>query len=518
MNIYEFLEKAIANGTIAKDALDKNRLELTKTLFDKADAKLNAAILDQNLKLKDKIKNGTIDPNVISLGRITETFNNKIESRPVIDLVQQGGGMYGIALLGYTYIMEKIGIRFYSHGGTSAGAINASFLAAIPNSIYECHSIFSEPGVPRQATKSELLTHVITHTDFSSFMGTQGIIGRIQRSLFKRFKSKVLRFSLLATLLLFLVICFGAFGIIYSTGNGLSGLEIRYFDFIIGTLNIFALMLLIYILFVKVLGPSFGINSGDEFYRWADTLFALVGIRNTEDFDTRLSETKISPSEPTDLARLVLISSNLTHNRIVKFPERAVDYWGNSQKVKPAAYLRATMSIPFIYKTFVPERKHYDQPDDDDQILLKARFVDGGMLSNFPIREFHKTNGNPPRFPTFGVLLSDIGLNHRTQIANIDKNKLPNSTLLQYLTSFFKTFRNFYDYEFIFSNDEIKQRVVTVDTEKFNWLNFWMDDPTKTELFLAGVDAAIAQIDKFQWHEYAPKRTPEKKKTQNPST
>jgi len=503
MDILDFFKRASEEGVIAKDALSESKMEITRAIFAAADKKLAEAIANPDLTLKYKIKNFTLDPDVISSGRIIEKYNMEIIQRPVIDLVQQGGGMYGIALLGYTYIIEKVGIRFFSHGGTSAGAINASLLAAISNDIYESSSVFAKPDEVRQATKSELLTHLITNTDFSSFMGATGIIGPLQRILFKGFKSKILPLVFILIFLFLLISCFKTFGKIYSISNGLSGAEIRYFDFIIGSLDIFALAFLVYILLVKALGSSFGLNTGDEFYKWAGDLFDLVNVFNTQQLHTRLHETKIEPSMPDDDPRLVLISSNLTHNRIVKFPERAGDYWSSPEKVKPAAYLRASMSLPFIYRSFVPFREHYYKPNKDDHITLKARFVDGGMLSNFPIREFHRTSGIPPRFPTFGVLLSDIGLNKREEIRNIDGNNLPESTLLQYLKSFVKTFRNFYDYEFIFSNDEIKQRVVTVDTEKFNWLDFWMGDATKKNLFLAGVDAAIEQINKFQWQAYA---------------
>ncbi len=46
-----------------------------------------------------------------------------------VDLVQEGGGVLGIALVGYTYVLEKMGIRFFSMAGTSAGSINAMLLA-----------------------------------------------------------------------------------------------------------------------------------------------------------------------------------------------------------------------------------------------------------------------------------------------------------------------------------------------------------------------------------------------------
>jgi len=48
-----------------------------------------------------------------------------------IDLVQEGGGVLGIALVGYTYILEKSGIRFMSLAGTSAGAINTMMMAGL---------------------------------------------------------------------------------------------------------------------------------------------------------------------------------------------------------------------------------------------------------------------------------------------------------------------------------------------------------------------------------------------------
>src|SRR4030095_11760269 len=47
-----------------------------------------------------------------------------------VDLVMEGGGVLGIALVGYTYALEQAGIRFASIAGTSAGAINAMALAA----------------------------------------------------------------------------------------------------------------------------------------------------------------------------------------------------------------------------------------------------------------------------------------------------------------------------------------------------------------------------------------------------
>lgn len=34
-----------------------------------------------------------------------------------VDLVQEGGGVLGIALVGYVYVLEKMGIRFFKPRG-----------------------------------------------------------------------------------------------------------------------------------------------------------------------------------------------------------------------------------------------------------------------------------------------------------------------------------------------------------------------------------------------------------------
>ena len=48
-----------------------------------------------------------------------------------VNLVQKGGGVLGVALVGYTYVLEKMGIRFLRLAGTSAGAINTALMTVI---------------------------------------------------------------------------------------------------------------------------------------------------------------------------------------------------------------------------------------------------------------------------------------------------------------------------------------------------------------------------------------------------
>jgi NTE family protein len=57
--------------------------------------------------------------------------------------------------------------------------------------------------------------------------------------------------------------------------------------------------------------------------------------------------------------------------------------------------VRASMSIPYFFQPF--------QQKTAQGVCI---WVDGGMLENFPITVFDRTDGKPPRWPTFGIKLS----------------------------------------------------------------------------------------------------------------
>ncbi|QQR97775.1 MAG: patatin-like phospholipase family protein [Sphingobacteriales bacterium] len=70
-----------------------------------------------NIKAEDKQYSDVLDEN----------------GNQYIDLVQEGGGTLGLSLVGFCFVLEFVGIRFLRLAGTSAGAINTLFLAALGN-------------------------------------------------------------------------------------------------------------------------------------------------------------------------------------------------------------------------------------------------------------------------------------------------------------------------------------------------------------------------------------------------
>lgn len=408
----------------------------------------------------------------------------------IIDLVQEGGGMWGIALVGYTYILEKAGLRFNNLAGTSAGAINAMCLAAVPETIYD-----SVTDANRPATKSQVLTEIIANHDYNDFIDREK--GIVRNLLLTAIKHAGLRSILFSFTAIGFIISFAAFyflsKIFVNDSLHLMHYEIAMYLHLAGTLLAFVPLVIFYMLFRRVLGTNFGLNPGNVPFDFISNILQSCGITDTASLTAKMKSEHFSfpddatkPGSVSEIKkRLVLIISNLTHNRIVKFPERAADYFVNADIVNPALFVRASMSIPFFFNCVKIDTT-------DANVKLPARFVDGGMLSNFPIREFHSVTRRTPRFPTFGVRL---GINNpgtfRSRIS-----------LASYLGSFISTFRGFYDNDFLSSNEETAQLVTTIDTADVNWLNFAMSFKDKKTLFTKGAEAACAHLSKFDWMEY----------------
>ncbi|WP_042720393.1 patatin-like phospholipase family protein, partial [Flavobacterium sp. B17] len=72
-----------------------------------------------------------------------------------VEFVQEGGGVWGTALVGYLYGLEIFGIRFLKVAGTSAGAINTLLIAA-------CKT--------KEEPKSEIIKDILFNWNFADFM------------------------------------------------------------------------------------------------------------------------------------------------------------------------------------------------------------------------------------------------------------------------------------------------------------------------------------------------------------
>ncbi|MEN8202740.1 MAG: patatin-like phospholipase family protein [Bacteroidota bacterium] len=369
-----------------------------------------------------------------------------------IDLVQEGGGMLGIALVGYTYVLEEAGIRFFGLAGTSAGAINTLLLAGVGK---------------MNGRKSEQILDVLSSQNLFDLVDGDPKIKDILQAFIDETPFKKLRGRILW--------------------------NIRRIK--------------------KSVFEDLGINPGDEFVRWIEqvlssseppvhTLAELKDLRAKSHYPKGLRTRNGKPIEDPG-APMHIITSDITTRSKVRFPELAPLYWGErADQVSPALMVRASISIPVFFKPFeIPDVPGHGEPATGDwlhkldyrgKIPQTAKFVDGGLLSNFPINVFHGSVSGDIRKPTFGVKLSEYRNKH-----SLNKN------ILSLIGSLVNAMRHDGDIEFLQDHPDYRYLICFMDADtRFNWLNFNMPLEKQMELFLHGARHAIHFLEKFSWTEY----------------
>lgn len=362
-----------------------------------------------------------------------------------VDLVQEGGGVLGIALVGYTYVLEKLGIRFFSLAGTSAGAINTMMIAGLGN-INEA--------------KSEKILEILSNKNlFDLVDGDKAVKKLVQKAINKE----------------------------KGIGWSLAWNAIKIY---------------------KILKTHLGINPGSDFEKWISGELSKAGVNTLKDLKTRRSIlpeglTNTSGGNTENLVpKLAIITSDITTHTKVEFPRMAGLYWKNPDAVSPADFVRASMSIPIFFTPFeaddLPNAGAVNDPEWDNsaryygEVPRKVMFVDGGLLSNFPINVFHRKDGGVPRMPTFGARLSA----YREGFSDI-------SNLFGFSGAMISTMRQIYDYDFLLQNPDYKQLICRIDADQeFNWLDFNMSREEQIQLFRLGALKAIDFLKAFNWEGY----------------
>lgn len=371
-----------------------------------------------------------------------------------VDLVQEGGGVLGIALVGYTYVLENAGLRFFSLAGTSAGAINTMMLAGLSEI---------------KNAKSEAILRVLSEKNLFDLVDGDSSIKKLIQKFIRKEKGKI-------------------------------------FYLILNALKIY-----------RIIQKKLGVNPGKNFNDWITEELEKVNIKTIGDLKSlrkklpeglvHIGGQDLSKAE----ARLAIITSDVTTHTKVEFPKMAELYWREPDKVRPSDLVRASMSIPFFFEPYevkeIPndEKNHlpasgtptYAQLWDDHAsytgpIPPAIKFVDGGMLSNFPINVFHRTDGKQPTRPTFGVRLST----YRDNYAKV-------GNLMSFSGAMISTMRQIHDYDFLMRNPEYRLLICRIDADKdFNWLDFEMKQSDQIKLFLQGAQKAIEFLECFDWEKY----------------
>ena len=369
-----------------------------------------------------------------------------------IDLVMEGGGvlglsLVGLSLVGYTYGLEAAGLRFRSVAGTSAGAINALLVQAL--------------GTPFNA-KSEKMIAAVANMPMASFQDGNKL-SRLATEAWLAGKHWLWKYSVSLTIL-------------------------------------------------RSLLKHLGLNPGTTFHQWlkdilaenhSDSWQALKQKMNTPIPGLRFDPVPLPDNIEVPSAasfdpqnwqvELKVVTAELSSTTKIVLPERdgKLFYTDLNQA-------NIGMSVPvFFYPFKVPLPKTQSVTDAWQALGYKKKsmpdtavFVDGGLISNFPINLFHTSN-SVPKMPTFGAKL---GIEEYVA-GNIDSIK-------PYLGSLIGAMRHDADEEFIRKNPDYKKRVTSIDTGDHHWLYFALSNEAKLDLFKRGLAASLAFLKNFDWPEY----------------
>ena len=406
--------------------------------------------MSKQLEISDFINNKEIAPLIKKARELKDNPEFIVsdivddQKNQYVDLVQEGGGVLGIALLGYTCVLEESGIRFFDLAGTSAGSINTMLLASLGNISIK---------------KTEKILNYLKDQNLFDFVdGDKKIKALTQRLIDENYQ-----------------------GIIW---------KILY--------NVFRIK--------KYLTDNLGFNPGDAFENWMKKILNENRISSSADLTKlrkNLPNLKNTGNNPVkyEKARTAIITADVTTKSKVQFPQMAHLYWPDVNSIHPAKFVRASMSIPFFFEPFeaknIPNSgltnvsEWYESVRYKGEIPKNVKFVDGGLISNFPINVFH-VNDRVPYKPTFGVRLSA----YRDKPADTSK-------FSGFLGGMISTMRQLHDLNFLLKHDDYSLLICNIDADKkYNWLDFNMKDEDKIGLFNLGAQKAMEFLDGFRWDEY----------------
>ncbi|HYD21000.1 MAG TPA: patatin-like phospholipase family protein, partial [Flavipsychrobacter sp.] len=306
-----------------------------------------------------------------------------------VDLVQKGGGVLGVALVGYTYILEEAGIRFVSLAGTSAGAINTAMIAAVGKDKSDKKSLtiikyLSELNffdmVDGHPVARTIIKWFIKDKDFSKEVKTW-IIGLLASF-----------FGLLLLDVLFLGLTHVSikWSVVARTSFVLTGVSMLLIICVAGYGNY---------LLTRLKTAGYGVNPGTFLLEWIKAKMQENDIHSIGDLENKVGTLPPMRKRHPDMETLSTLKGNVTFITAELVTQNKVEFpkmWNLfSQKgngtthIHPAFFVRASMSIPIFFEACVingidtgnekvQQRWQETFGIEKDQIPVTAKFVDGG--------------------------------------------------------------------------------------------------------------------------------------------
>jgi NTE family protein len=225
-----------------------------------------------------------------------------------------------------------------------------------------------------------------------------------------------------------------------------------------------------------------GIYEGGFFREWMRGLLAAKGVRTFG---------QLADPEATELKeryRLKVIVSDVTHRRLLVLPDDAASLGIEPDDLEVAYAVRMSMSIPIFFEPVM----HRNPRTGLDHLI-----VDGGMLSNFPVWLFDADKGEPPRWPTFGMLLVEgdpkVPVAHRVEGRQ-------SGSIIDYIKALASTMMEAHDRLYLEKATFV--RTIPIPTLGVSTTEFDITPARVRAIYESGRQAAFDFLDRWDFEAY----------------
>src|SRR6516162_8085530 len=227
-----------------------------------------------------------------------------------------------------------------------------------------------------------------------------------------------------------------------------------------------------------------GLFLGKFLHDWVGQTLAAKNVRTWADLKDDDPGSSLPPEQR---YKLIVIVSDVSRGRMLRLPWDYQPLLGVDPDTQPVAdAVRSSAGIPFFFRPF-PMTANPDVTHGHGEILG----TDGGMLSNFPVSIFDRTDDKPPRWPTFGIKLS-------ARLSPAQGTWNPDADAIQLAKSLLTTMQKARDQVYV-DQPSVASRTIFVDTTGYDATDFHLTPADKQKLFTSGLTAGTKFLGTWDW-------------------
>ena len=230
-----------------------------------------------------------------------------------------------------------------------------------------------------------------------------------------------------------------------------------------------------------------GLYRGDYAHQWISDELAALGVHTFADLALD------DPALPPQMRyKLVVTCADITLGQLVRLPWDYREVYGlepDTQLVADA--VRMSMSVPLLFRPVT-----ITNPVTE----VTSTLVDGGVVSNFPIDSLDRTDGLPPRWPTFGITLTpDIPGKDSSLLPSWLSRLVPAPVHLLERVVLTALVGRDQAYE---QRPWVRARTIPIDSTAAGFLDFELTKGQTQQLYEDGYRAAQQFLSTWDWTDY----------------